>query len=426
MHYSTTRRCRSYLLSFCLLTSAVSAQEWTRFRGLNGTGLSAATAVPVQWTEADYNWKVELPGMGHSSPVLWGEKVFVTCADQKTAKRMILCLKTSDGSVLWKREHDSEPFRQHADNSYASASPAVDAERVYVVWITPDQGTLLALTHDGKEVWRHDLGPFTSLHGSGASPMVFEDMVVLGNDQEQYKGFLLAVDAKTGKTRWQIERNSDSASYGTPCVYQPKDGPPQLIFTSRDHGFTSVDPRTGKVNWELADAFTQRVVGSPVVVSGLIIGQCGQGGIGRGFVAIRPDAKPKPEVAYKLMTTVPYVPTPVAKGDLLFLWGDQGVVRCLRAATGEEIWQEKPGGHFYGSPVCVNDRLYCMSTQGDMVVLAVADKYQLLARIPLGESSHATPAIANGVMYLRTLSHLISIGGKKRDSGVGQPSALLP
>jgi outer membrane protein assembly factor BamB len=403
------------LLVFSVPGPLLGAEEWSRFRGPSGAGLDNATAVPIKWAEKDYNWKVRLPGVGHSSPVLWGKRIFLTCADTKTAGRMILCLSTTDGSVVWQQDYASRIYRHHRDNSFASSTPAVDAQRVYTTWTTPDEVTLLALDHDGHEKWRRNLGPFKSMHGSGTSPIAYHDLVVLANDQ-QGKAFLIAVDSKTGRTRWQLDRRSGLTPASTPCVYRPGSGAPELICTSTAHGITSVDPISGEINWEVGDVFLDRCVGSPVFGHGLIIASYGFGSRGTRLVAVRPGSRDKnvePEVEYDITESVPLVPTPVIKGDLLFLWADDGNVTCVHAATGKQIWRQRVSGSFYGSPVCVSERLYCVSRKGDVVVLAASDEFHLLGRIPLGERSYATPAVSDGVMYIRTYSHLISVGGEK-------------
>jgi outer membrane protein assembly factor BamB len=397
------------------LPATAAAQEWTRFRGPNGTGLSEATTIPAAWTEKDYNWKAALPGGGHSSPVLWQGKVFITSGVSEVPKCVLLCLNATDGGALWTRDFPSKHFNMNSLNSFATVTPAVDKDRVYLAWVTPEHFNVAALDHEGKEVWRRDLGPFVSQHGHGASPIVFGDMVVLSNDQDG-RSYLVALDASSGKTRWLTDRRSAKAAYSTPCIFQRDGAPPELIFTSMAHGVTSLDPQTGKVNWEVAGAFPKRVVGSPLVSGGLIYGTCGEAGVGMHLVAVRPDEKSPavaPKEAYRITKSAPYVPTAVAKGDLVFLWGDAGTVICIRAATGQEVWREKVGGQFYGSPVCVGGRLYCISTKGEVVVLAAGEKYELLARNPLGEPSQATPAVAGGRMYLRTWSHLISVGGAR-------------
>jgi outer membrane protein assembly factor BamB len=162
--------------------------------------------------------------------------------------------------------------------------------------------------------------------------------------------------------------------------------------------------------WQLRDVFDRRVVASPIVAGDLVIGNCGEAQAGRLLIAVRPGSKDqKPLVAYTLTVNPPYVPTPLAKGDLLFLLTDSGVASCLRASTGKLIWQQRLNAPFYGSFVCVADRLYAISRKGDVFVLSASEKFQLLARNPLGENSYATPAIANGRMYLRTYSHLICL-----------------
>ncbi len=420
---------------FVLLLSGAYADdgEWPRFRGPNGTGISSATTVPVTWSEEDYNWKVELPGTGHSSPVVWGNRILLGCGASETAGRTILCLDTADGGMLWRRDYPSKTYRQHRDNSYATATPAVDARGVVVTWSTPEEVVLLALDLDGGEVWRRGLGPFVGPHGSGTSPIIFEDLVVLANDQEDMKvlarimgrkdtsgpagkSFLVAVDRKTGETRWQVPRRSTLAPYSTPCVRWPEGGRPELIFTSTSHGITAVAPATGKVNWEIDDVFRDRCVASPVSASGLVMAGFGYGSRGTRYVAVRPGSRSEgrePTVVYDLTRSVPLVPTPLVKDGRLFLWADDGVVTCLNVATGEVIWRERLGGAFFGSPVCVNDRLYCIAKNGEVVVLAASEKYEVLARVPLGEPSYATPAVSGGVMYLRTRSHLFSLGGKR-------------
>jgi len=409
-------RLLSLLLALCLPHATDgNDQDWTRFRGPDGSGISTATTVPVEWTEQDYNWRVELPGTGHSSPVTWRDKVFVTCGEEKTARRIVLCLRAADGSVAWKRDFTSARHHLNPLNSYASSTPAVDGDRLYVYWTTPDAVAVAALDHGGKEVWRRALGAFHSEHGGGISPIVFGDMVVLANDQKGASS-LVALDRTTGETRWQLARRSAKTAYSTPTVYRPDGAPPELIFTSMSHGITSVDPETGTVNWEFGDAFALRVVASPIVASGLIIGTCQVGGTGRRLVAVRPGSKARgtrPDVAWELKKRPPAVPVPVARDGLLYLWTCRGEVSCLRAAGGEQVWQGRIRDSFFGSPVWADGRLYCISRKGIVYVVAAGETYKLLATHPLGERSHATPAIGRGVMYLRTESHLIAIGGKR-------------
>jgi outer membrane protein assembly factor BamB len=408
-----------FLAPIFFLTSPASAAElpWTRFRGPNGCGESAATMIPVKWTDRDYNWKVELPGFGYSSPVVWEDRLYLTSTIEEKATLFVLCLSTADGSVLWKQAIQAKPHPKYKANCDASATPAVDKDRVYVAWATPDEHVVLALDQRrGTELWRRDLGPFVAEDGFGASPVLVEDVVVVTNDQDQAgTSSLMALDQKTGETRWKIDRESKKAIFSTPCLFEPEGGPAQVIVLSTAHGITSLNPATGSKNWELSNLFEVRTTGSPLVASGLIFASNGAGNAGKYFVAVRagiPERGLPPEVLYQIKEAVPYVPTPVAKWPLVFLWSDRGVATCIDGPTGKVHWRERVGGDYLGSPVRVGDRIYVISRTGEMIVLAAADRFQILARIDLGEASNSTPTVANGVMYLRTLSHLMSLGGK--------------
>ena len=386
-------------------------QNWPRFRGPNGQGIAQATTIPVKWTEKDYNWKIELPGGGHSSPVVWGEKIFVTCGHRDSGRRMLAALHASDGKMLWCKQCPPVQYSLHGRSSYAAATPAVDADHVYALWTTPKQVRLVALDHGGAQIWQSTFAGVHCPHGAAMSPIVVDDLVVFTREQEHkspYPSSWVAVDRKTGKARWELERQTSiKTAYSTPCLFAPKGRPPQLIFTSLAHGMTAVDLQTGKVAWELKSAFRWRVVASPILAGGLLIGSSG-----RNYVAVRPPAMASGQPAVvREKGPYSYCPTPLAKDGLLFIFRDDGRAYCLRGATGEQRWQAKPGGRFAGSPVWVDGRLYCITMDGNVVVIRAAHRYELLAVNPLGEKSQATPAVAGGRMYLRTTSHLISIGG---------------
>ena len=408
------------LLMAITLTAVVQGQEWTRFRGPNGQGISNCQTIPIEWTEKDYNWKVNLPAGGHGSPVIWKDRVFVTCENPEPTGGMLLALSVADGSVLWRQEYKLTPYRFHNDNSYAASTPVADAERVYVLWQTSAETIIAALTHAGGEIWQRKLSGMHTQFGTGTSPMLYEDLVVFTHEQWEndkgLEGTWIALDRETGETQWTKKRNNKQESYSTPCVYAPEGGEDQLIFTSEAHGMTSVDPHSGGTIWELSPVLPARTISSPVIAGDLLIGTCGKGGAGIQLSAVRPgskDGSSGPSLAYTLTRKpAPYVPTPLFKDGLLFTFHDQGDVCCLRAATGELLWCEKPAGKFYGSPVWVNGSLYCMDRAGALVVIEAASTYKLHAINALGEGSQATPAVAGGRMYLRTYSHLISIGGR--------------
>ncbi len=407
----------AWLLMACsLVIPGQAADEWTRFRGANGAGIAEATALPMTWNDQDVRWKTALPARGHSSPVVSGGKVFVTSADQESGRRQVYGIDAGNGAILWTHTLAGKSFRQHADNSYASATPAVDAQQVYVSWAGPDGSVLAALTHDGKPVWSVDLGTFIAQHGAGASPIVAQGLVVLPFEQDgPGESFVIAVDALTGKQRWRLPRTSGKLACSTPCLYQPAGAPVQLICTSSNHGCYALDLLTGKELWSLPQAFTQRCVGSPVVANGLVFASDGQGGKGTRLLAIRPPATSgaAPQIAWQLTTGVPYVPCIAVRGDLLFLLTDGGQAACLRVANGEEVWRQPLGvGTFYGSPIVVGDRLYAISRRGEVVAWSASAVFTLHGISKLTEGSFATPAVADGRMYLRSFTTVIAVGAK--------------
>lgn len=405
-----------FLLAWSLLAGAYGADDWSRFRGPNGAGLADATGIPLTWNDQDVRWKTALPARGHASPVVQGGMVFVTSADQESGQRQVLGLDAASGAIRWTHVVAGKSFRQHADNSYASATPAVDAQRVYVSWAGPDGSLLEALDHSGKPAWSVDLGPFVAQHGAGASPIVAHDLVVLPFEQDgPGDSFVIAVDAATGKERWRLQRTSGKLACSTPCLYEPVGGPVQLVCTSTNHGCYAIDLATGKELWSLPQAFTQRCVGSPVIADGLVFASDGQGGKGTRLIAVRPPAKAgdQPQIAWQQSAGMPYVPCVAVHGDLLFLLTDGGQAACLRAATGQEVWRQPLGvGAFYGSPIVVGDCLYAVSRRGEVVAWAASAEFKLHGVSKLAEGSFATPAVADGRMFLRSFSTLIAVGAK--------------
>jgi outer membrane protein assembly factor BamB len=349
--------------------------------------------------------------------VIWGGRVFLTSSEDGGAERIVLGLNADTGDIEWTRRYESRSLEKNRLNSYASATPAVDREHLYVVFATPDSYMVRALDHSGEDVWKHDLGSFQAQHGAGASPILLRDLLVMPNEQDG-RSFVVALERSTGEIRWKTERRSSKAAYGTPCVYREADGREAILLSSQAHGLSSLDAVTGKPNWE-ATVFDKRTVSSPLCGKGLAIGTCGSGGGGNYLVAVRTGGEgdvTSSHAAYKLVQSIPYVPCPIVLGDLLFLWNEKGIVTCVELQTGETVWRERVGGRYFGSPVCIRKRLFCMSEEGEVVVLAAAPEFEVLARNALGEGSRSTPAVAGGWMYLRTYTHLLRVGGPPKAS----------
>ncbi|PQO47262.1 PQQ-binding-like beta-propeller repeat protein [Blastopirellula marina] len=398
---------------------AFAEEGWPRFRGPNGSGIAGPIDLQLPFAAADdVCWKAELPGVGNSSPVIWGDRIFLMSAEKDGSFVYALCVDAKSGETLWKKNLASGAYRLHSKNTFASTTPAIDAHSVYVAWSDGEQTTLASLTHGGELEWTTELGPWVSQHGFGVSPMLYDEFVILSlmqlGDPQKLNGRpagqsrLVAMDRTTGRIVWEAARDSDVAAYSVPCLYKSKDGRDLLICCSSAHGVAAHNPMNGDQVWA-NPAFSLRSVSSPVVVDGVVYGSCGSGGGGNYVVAINPEDG---ELMYRFDRSAPYVPGAVGKAGLTYLWYDKGIVSCIRTADGEKVWQQRIGGNFSGSPIIAGDKLINVSEEGEVVILSAGEEFRELGRFSLGEGSNATPAAAGGKLYVRTASHLYCLGTK--------------
>ena len=410
------------LLFFSLTATAslvitAGAQEWTRFRGPNGTGISVTEGVPAVWTEKEFAWRVPIAGQSHSQPVIWGDRMFLLTATDFGKERALVCVRKTDGQPLWTKSYPLPmPRLGNKNTGYANTSPVVDAERVVACFVSNDHFWVRAFDHAGRELWSRDLGTFVAQHGHGASPMIYGGHVIVTNDQDGVSS-VVALDLKTGAVAWNSPRGAGrnaniATAYCTPITHTRADGSVELLLTSQSHGVSSLDPQTGALNWE-APVFTKRMVASAVVAGDLVIGSCGQGGgAGNYLAAIKLGGSgdvSKTHVAYQLTKATPYVPTPLYLDGRLYLISDAGIATALDAATGRELWTARLRAEFFSSPVLIGGKIYCASTKGEMIVLATGDTFQELGRSPLGEGTHSTPCVDGGRLYVKTFTHLVCI-----------------
>lgn len=400
-----------------LAVSAIRAENWERFRGPNGAGQGSAAGIPSEWNDAHLLWKRPLPGIGHSSPIVWGERVYVLSGDTATGEQVLQSLDAISGLPIWEKRLEAPTYHVHSFNSLASSTPAADADHVYVMWLAEGRITLAAFTHAGEEAWRRDVGPFIERHGFGKSPIVVDDLVCIANDSEADSA-IVAVDRTSGDMRWTLSRPSGTTAFATPCVLDVAAADKLLLAISTTTGLMAVEAATGRVAWHgFRDDLPLRCVASPIVAEGLVYFLCGQGGNGKQLIAARPGDEGRPPLeVYRLQQGVPQVPTPIVASDLLFLWHDRGVVTCCEAATGRQLWRERVGGDFHSSPVAIGDRVFCASKQGQMVVVAAAREFKLLGRNELGGPCIATPAVAHDRLYVRTTTTLLCIGEPKANN----------
>jgi outer membrane protein assembly factor BamB len=393
------------------LAARAENENWDRFRGPNGAGQSDATGIPTEWTPENILWRRPLPGIGHSSPVVWGDRLFVMSGDPASGQQVLLAINALSGAPLWQRQFDSATYSMHQFNSYASSTPAVDDSQVYAMWLDGGRIKLAAHTHDGDQVWSCDAGPFGEKHGFGKSPIVVDDLVIVATDSEA-ESEVIAFDRANGKVRWRTPRPSCKTAFASPCLFDPSAEEKLLLTLSNTAGLAALDPATGRILWQgLTEAVPERCVSSLIVAGGMVFISSGVGGNGKYLVAARPgDGQNGPTEAYRLQQSVPNVPTPVVAGDLLFAWHDRGYVSCYDVSTGKRHFLERVGGNFHSSPIRIGDRIFCASREGEMVVLAADREFKVLARNTLDEPCHATPAVAHNRLYVRTESTLLCIG----------------
>ena len=417
---STIFRRMVWLILVFIVVKSASAENWPRFRGDNGTGVVSLAGAPTSWSPADYEWNLELPGEGHSSPVIWGDKLFVTSAIDEGAVRYLFCLDAVTGEQEWSRMFALNRSHKHEKSSWASSTPTTDGENVYVAFADEETYTLAAYDFSGELVWRRRLGSFTSQHGQGVSPIVYQGLVILPNDQ-MGPSSIIAVDAKTGRTVWNTLRDYRRTSYATPMILEQDGQPTQLICVSGATGVSSLDPLTGETYWQTGE-FPMRTVASPVYGGGLIFASCGGGGKGSLLIAVDPTLskdsfkEDADRIAYSRERILPYVPTPVAYEDHIYLWNDNGVVSCIEAKDGKNVWTQRVGGNYSGSPVCIDGKLYAMSEAGTVHIVKASPEFEKLGEIELGDPSHATIAVANERLYFRTFHRLISLKVNSQDT----------
>lgn len=365
----------------------------------------------MEWTEQDFRWRVPIAGVSHSQPVIWGDRLFLTSATNAGEERTLLCLRKTDGKELWKKTYvlpTHPPGNKNA--SFANGSAVVDGERVIACFVSKEHFWVRSFDHSGKELWARDLGTFTSQHGHGASPIIYGNTVIVTNEQDEVS-FVAALALETGEQVWKTPRQPKpaSTSYSTPVVFAPPGKKPELILTSQAHGISSLDPETGSANWS-TPALPGRAITSPVLAGDLVVGGS------RNFqVALRlgqQGPEGSPPVAYTVRAGMPYVTVPLYHDGRIYVVNDVGIAGARDSATGRELWNERVGLEFFGSPVWIDGKIYCASSKGEMVVFATGDEFKLLARNPLGEGTRSTPCVDGGRLYMKTFTHLVCIGGK--------------
>ncbi len=384
-------------------------ENWPAWRGPRGDGTSLEKNVPVEWSATkNVVWKVPIPGKGHASPIVWGDRIFVVTAVEELNQRVLLCLDRTDGRVLWQRVILDAPLEKlHRLNSRASSTPATDGEKVYVSFLDRDKMFVAAYDFDGNELWSVRPGVFSSMHGYCSSPVLWKDKVIVNGDHDG-PAYLTALERATGRTIWKTPRPNKTRSYCPPIV-RHIDGRNQMIL-SGSLCVASYDPDTGKQHW-IIDGPTEQYVASLVYNGELLFMTCGFPD--RFVQAIRPNGSgnvTKTHIAWQKEKDCAYVPSPIAIGPYFLGVSDSGAATCYEAKSGKSLWRERLGPHFSASLVTANGLAYFLSDKGVMTVVKAGPKFEVVARNDIGEQMRASPAISDGQIFMRGTKNLYCIG----------------
>ena len=397
------------LLSLLGLTGMAAAQDWPEFRGPGGQGHSSDRGLPLEWSEArNIVWKSAVPGRGWSSPIVSAGRVWLTTAvEDRGVSLRLLAYDVATGREVVNVEvfHVRSGGALHPKNNRASPSPIVEGDRVYAHFGT--EGTA-ALTTDGEVLWKERFR-YESQHGAGSSPVLHGDLLIINCDGGS-EAFVVALDKRTGKTRWKTSRRQPwDQAYTTPLVIRVGDRD-QIVSVGAFRA-AAYEPASGKEIWRVSygDGFSN--VPRPVYGHGLVY-------ISTGFfqpaiMAVRPDGSgdvSKTHVGWTNRRAAPLTPSPLLVGDELYLVTDAGIASCLDARTGEIVWQQRLNGTFSASPVFADGRIYFLAEDGVATVLAPGRQYQRLATNTLDGATLASMAVAGGSIYVRSATHLYRIG----------------
>jgi outer membrane protein assembly factor BamB len=391
-------------------TEGEGARYWPRWRGPSGQGLVHGKDYPDTWSATqNVLWKTPLKGRGNSSPIVWGDRIFLTSAYDGGRRLSVMAFNRSDGKQLWESfapEGRTDSWN-HPKNGHASATAATDGERVYVSF--GGRG-LVAFDLQGKLSWHRDLGAIDAYHGPAGSPLLYKNRIILYQDHGG-GSFIAAFDTRTGQQLWRTSREAN-VGWGTPIAIRVADH--DEIIVSSQQRVHAYDPDRGKELWRCAGNLYE-VIPTPVVGYGMLFCSSGRAG---PTLAIRPGGSgdvTRSHVVWSSPRGSPFVPSPILYGEYLYMVNDMAsIVTCFEAATGKVMWQGRLGTAqregFSASPVAVDGKVFFTNDDGETFVLRAGPKFELLHVNQIGEPTLASPALVDGRWYIRTERNLIAIG----------------
>jgi outer membrane protein assembly factor BamB len=390
----------------------VAAADWPWWRGANSSGVAVPQDVPLTWS-ANENvvWQADVPGRGHSSPVSWGRRVFLTTADDESQLQSVLAFDRDNGRPLWQRTVHQGGFttKSHAHNSHASATPACDGERLFSVFVHDGGLWVTATDLDGEILWQTKAGDYEAIYGYGSSPAIWKSLVIVLGDNDQTGAFMAALHRTSGQIVWRIARpNIDT--YATPIIARLA-GRDQLLVGGG--GFlTSYDPANGKEIWKCAGPTTETTANTAAFSEDCVFVS---GGYPKPYTMMAVKADGQGDVSatdrlWKSTSHMPYVPSPLYDAGLLYIVDDWGIGSCVDAKSGKPLWVQRLGGDFSSSPVKCGERIYAANEEGKVYVFQAGRSFKLLATNDLGDGIMATPTICGNQILIRTTHKLFCIG----------------
>ncbi len=393
-----------------LASLPLRAENWPEWRGPRLDGTSAERGLPTKWSATEnVAWKTALPGEGHASPIVWGDKIFIVASRTESEERLLLCLDRGTGAIVWQAVVLKSGAEQiHKLNSRASSTPATDGERVFTTFL--DNRDVVVSAHDfaGQQLWVKRPGTFSSVHGFCSSPILFEDKVIVNCDQDG-EGYIVALARADGRELWRIARPNKTRSYCAPLIREAA-GRTQMVL-SGSKCVTSYDPRTGKLLWTI-DGPTEQFVASLVFNERANLFFLTAGFPEHHILAIRPDGSgnvTQSHIAWRTTRGAAYVPSPISAGDYFLVTSIGGIAHCFDAKSGAIAWQERLGEQ-HASIVLADGLAYFLNDKGETNVVRPGPKFDLVAMNEIGERCFASPAISGGQIFLRTEKSLVCIG----------------
>ncbi len=388
-----------------------AASTWPRWRGPSGQGLVAGEGYVDTWSETEnVRFKVAVPGEGSSSPIVWGDRIFLTASEDGGRRRSILCFRRADGELLWQAHApETRPEAAHRKNGHASSTPTTDGERVYAYF---GNHGLLVVDFAGRQVWHRELGTFDAYHGTASSPLLHRGRLIVAQDEQGRGGsFIAAFDAATGQGIWRTRRRA-RVGWSSPIAVRV-DGRDEIVLSGQQM-VLAYDPENGRELWG-AGGNTFEAIPTPVVGHGHVYCASGRAG---PTLAIRPGGRgdvTETHITWKAAKGSPFVPSPLLYGDHLYLVNDMAAIAtCYDAKTGEVQWQQRLGRArregFSASPVAFGGKVFFTNDDGQTFVLRAGGKAEILHVNKLGERVLASPALVGGTWYFRTEEHLLAIG----------------